>query len=278
MAYKSILVHVDREPPAARRIDAAAAVAAAQGGHLIGLYVTDRPHLPGYVAVELPADLIASWERNVVDGRAQAKALFEERTRLAGVSAEWREAEGDAVLQVALHARYSDLAVIGQLDSERVPAGGAGDLPDRLAIEVGRPVLIVPYAGKFPTIGRHVVVAWNASREATRAVADAMGFLTLAKRVTILCVNPTGGLSGHGDVPGADIALTLARAGVKAEATHIVSGDVGVGDLLLSRIADLGADLLVMGAYGHSRVSEMILGGATRQILGSMTVPVLMSH
>jgi nucleotide-binding universal stress UspA family protein len=278
MALKSILVHVDREAPAARRIDAAIAVAAAQGAHLTGLYVTDRPHLPGYVAAELPADLIATWERTVVDGRAQARALFEERTRLAGISAEWREAEGDPLLVVGLHARYCDLTVIGQVDPDRVPAGGASELPERLPLEVGRPILIVPYAGKFQTIGQHVVVAWNASRESTRAVADAAAFLERARRVTVLCVNPEGGMSGHGDVPGADIAHTLARAGVKAEATHIKSDEVSIADLLLSRIADLGADLLVMGAYGHSRISEMILGGVTRKILAEMTVPTLMSH
>jgi nucleotide-binding universal stress UspA family protein len=121
-------------------------------------------------------------------------------------------------------------------------------------------------------------VAWDASREATRAVNDAIPLLASATTVTVLSVDPAIGRTEHGDVPGADIALHLARHGVNVRVEQTVSGGIGIGDLLLSRASDLGADLLVMGAYGHSRLRELVLGGATRTMLKSMTLPVFMSH
>jgi len=145
-----------------------------------------------------------------------------------------------------------------------------------LALGVGRPVLIVPRYGTFETVGERVLVAWNGSREATRAVHDALPLLKLASSVTVLSIDPEHDTGDR--IPGADIALHLARHGVAAEGMSTVGLDISVGDLLLSRAADLGADLIVMGAYGHSRVRELVLGGATRHILQHMTVPVLMSH
>ena len=123
-----------------------------------------------------------------------------------------------------------------------------------------------------------MLVAWNASRAATRAINDAMPLLAGAETVTVLCVDPDEDSRAHGEVPGMDIAAHLARHGVKASVESTVSGGIGVGNALLSRASDIGADLLVMGAYGHTRVRELLLGGATRTILKSMTLPVLMAH
>lgn len=139
-------------------------------------------------------------------------------------------------------------------------------------------MLIVPYAGRFDNVGRRIVIAWSSTREAARAVSDAMPFLESADLVNVLTIDPREGPDGHGELPGADIAVHLARHGVKAQIERTVSAGLPVGEVLLSRIADLGADLLVMGAYGHSRVRELLLGGATRSVLRSMTLPVLMSH
>ena len=122
------------------------------------------------------------------------------------------------------------------------------------------------------------MLAWDAGREAARAVSDAMPFLERAEQVTVMAVNPSSGEGDHGEEPGADIALHLARHGVKAEVHQTESPDISVGDELLSRIADDGSDMLVMGAYGHTRLRELVLGGVTRSILEQMTVPVLMSH
>ena len=142
----------------------------------------------------------------------------------------------------------------------------------------GRPVLAVPFAGTFPTIGERVLVAWNASREATRAVNDALPILENAKSVTVLAINPRHGIRGHGDVPSADIALHLARHGVKAEAAHTVAGEIPDAEALLSYAADLSADLIVAGGYGHSRARELVFGGVTRTLLREMTVPIFFSH
>jgi nucleotide-binding universal stress UspA family protein len=142
----------------------------------------------------------------------------------------------------------------------------------------GRPVLIVPYVGTFKTLGQRVLVAWNASREATRAVNDALPLLERASSVRVLSVNPRRGIAGHGPIAGADMSLHLARHGVRVEAAAVNTDDVRVDDMLLSQAADAGADLIVMGAYGHSRLGEYVLGGATRHLLRQITVPVFMSH
>jgi nucleotide-binding universal stress UspA family protein len=142
----------------------------------------------------------------------------------------------------------------------------------------GRPVLAIPFAGDFPTLGERVLVAWNASREAARAVNDALPLMAAAKQVTVLAINPQRGIGRQGDVPAADIALHLARHGVKAEAAHTVANDISDGEALLSYAADVGADLIVSGAYGHSRARELVFGGVTRTLIAEMTAPVLLSH
>jgi nucleotide-binding universal stress UspA family protein len=138
--------------------------------------------------------------------------------------------------------------------------------------------LIVPYAGHFATIGQRVLVGWDTSREATRAIRDALPLLGTAQAVTILSIDPQPTREGHGAVPGADMACYLARHGIDAVAEWSVSNGIDAGNVLLSRAADLSADLLVIGAYGHPRFRELVLGGVTRTILESMTLPVLMSH
>jgi nucleotide-binding universal stress UspA family protein len=170
------------------------------------------------------------------------------------------------------------IAIILALNLRLEPIKAGDRRPEQVALASGRPVLIVPYAGHFDNVGRRVLIAWNATREAARAVSDAMPLLTSAELVTVLTIDPREGPHGHGELPGADIALHLARHGVKAQIERTVSAGMPVGEVLLSRVADLGADLIVMGAYGHSRAREVLLGGATRSVLRSMTVPVLMSH
>jgi len=191
--------------------------------------------------------------------------------------AEWRSSTADALAVVTLHARYADLVIIAQDDG--TGASGVSDqFAERLLLSAGRPVLVVPYAREKRPIGDNVLVAWNASREATRALTDALPLLQGAKQVHVAAFNPGAPNGQHGEVPGADIGLYLSRHGVKVTVSQYRADDIDVGNQLLSRVADLDADLIVMGAYGRSRVSELILGGVTRTILESMTVPVLMSH
>jgi nucleotide-binding universal stress UspA family protein len=145
-------------------------------------------------------------------------------------------------------------------------------------MQAGRPVLVYPYAGKFDAAPKHVLISWNASREATRAVTDAIPFLRAAQKVTVLAINPKTSAEGHGDIPAADIALYLSRHGVKAEAMADPAVQIDIGNYLLSRAADLSVDMIVMGAYGHARMRELVFGGVTQTIMREMTVPVLLSH
>jgi nucleotide-binding universal stress UspA family protein len=277
-AFKDLLVVLDTSRSCAGRLEMATTLASRFGAHLTGLYTSPPPQVPAMIESQLTPELVELQMRTLSEATARVNDLFKRRGEGPGFTSEWRAREGEAGEVATLHARYSDVAIVGQADPESDDLGSTGDLPERVVLGSGRPVLVVPYAGTFTTIGQRVLVAWNASREATRAVNDAMPLLGGASKVTVLAINPRGGLHGHGEVPGADLALHLARHGVRAEASALKSNDVDVGALLLSQAADLGADLIVMGAYGHSRLREVVLGGATREILRSMTVPVFLSH
>ncbi|HTW70994.1 MAG TPA: universal stress protein [Acetobacteraceae bacterium] len=285
MAYKDILVHLDNGSRAPVRLQVAAALARRSGAHLVGVYVLDIPSAELFYGAAMP--LAAGGAERVVEQiRAEAMAsatpiqtLFSDTLAREGIEGAWRLVEGNLPAIVSLHARYADLAVLGQANPYD-PRDGIGTEAAVVSTVMtsGRPVLTVPFAGDFPTLGDRVLVAWNASREAARAVNDAMPLLRAASAVTVLAVNPRHGIDGHGDVPAADIALHLARHGVRAEAAHTVANDIPEGEALLSYAADIGADLIVAGAYGHSRAREMVFGGVTRTLLAEMTAPVFLSH
>jgi nucleotide-binding universal stress UspA family protein len=277
MAIKDILVHVDPSPRTAARLDVATVVARRFGAHVVGLHVEAYDTAPGYASVEYRDALIRLNREAIERAAGEARAQFERHMAGTQLSTEWRTATGFVDDHLALHARYADLTVLGQ-PADEGPKVVDESAIDRIILATGRPVLVVPYAGRFETVGTRVLVGWDASREATRAIADAMPFLTAAEAVTVIAVNPRNGIRGHGDVPSADIALHLARHGVKVEAAHNVARDISTADVLLSRAADMAADLIVMGAYGHPRVLEIALGGTTRSMLEHMTAPVLMSH
>jgi len=281
MSYKDLLVVLDAGAPARGRIDVAAALAERFAAHLAGLYplpIPQRPRELGYFDPAMLDPFFAEARERARDAADEVRERFEHITKLRGVTAEWRLIPEGPEADPAAHARYVDLTILGQLDPDRGEAEIIDRRPEQVALASGHPVLVVPYAGPFENVGRRVVVGWSATREAARAVNDAMPLLMAADVVNVLTIDAHEAPRGHGALPGADISLHLARHGVKATIEQTVSGDLSVGDTLLSRAADLGADLLVMGAYGHSRLRELLLGGATRTLLRSMTLPVLMSH
>lgn len=278
MAYKTILVHLDAAKGIGSRLDIAFSLAQKFDAHLVGLHALSAAPLPGWAVAEA-GEVIEK-------AQAKARAALAQEGRKAWDAAvqrancskcEWRSSSADALEAVTLHARYADLVVIGQDDG----SGASGLTPDfeqHLLLASGRPVLLVPYASEKRPVGNNVLVAWNASREATRAVTDALPLLQGAKQVQVAAFNAGRKGGTHGEVPGADIGLYLSRHGVRVTVSQYQADDVDVGNQLLSRAADLDTDLIVMGAYGHSRMAELILGGVTRTLLESMTVPVLMSH
>jgi len=281
MSYKDLLVVLDSEASARGRIDVATALAERFAAHIVGLYLLPIPAGPrhfGYYDPALLDPFFRELQERAREAADKQREVFEHATSVCGLSAEWRVIAEGPDADAALHARYVDLTILGQLDPDRGEADMIRPRPEHVTLASGRPILVVPYAGHFETVGRRILIGWNATREATRAVNDAMPLLAAAEVVTVLTVDPREGPHGHGQLPAADISLHLARHGVNAEIEQTVSADLPVGEVLLSRAADLGVDLLVMGAYGHSRARELLLGGATRSLLRSMTVPVLMSH
>ncbi|HUJ98694.1 MAG TPA: universal stress protein [Stellaceae bacterium] len=283
MALKDILLHVDEAGGHEARIALAVELARTNSAHLTGLFAIEpisfsalaAPGGPDFAAAEAFQELQRQHGAVRAGLGERLGAAFGDAARRAGITSEWRVVEEDAASAMALHARYADLAVVGQSDPENPPAGEG--VAEAVLLGSGRPVLAVPFIGAA-AIGKRALIAWNGSREAARAVNDALPLLVGAEQVTVLAINPARGIAGEGNLPAADMALHLARHGIKAEASYTHSEDVGVGDVILSRAADLGADLIVMGGYGHSRAREFVLGGATRTLLHHMTVPVLLSH
>jgi nucleotide-binding universal stress UspA family protein len=281
MPLKDILVHLDASEACACRLDLAAGLARRHDAHLVGLHAVDLL-MPAAALADGgtgagAAMLYDQMRASALAAAGRIEAGFRERLRRDGLSGEWRLAEGGPAGEaVALHARYADLAVLGQQDPDGTEPNGA--ILHATLFGSGRPVLVVPYAGRFAQVGRRVLIGWNAGREAARAVNDAIPLLDGAEEVTVLAVNPRRGIGGHGDVPAADMALHLARHGLRATAEHVTAPEIADAEALLNAAAEKSADLLVVGAYGHSRLREMVMGGVTRTLLRSMTVPVLMAH
>lgn len=281
MAFKTILVHLNDPRRAGPIIDAARLVGEQNEAHLIGIYAVPTINIGS--PTRIGAGVIETLRHRFHEEAAGIRAKFEDAMRGCAVTTEWRLLEARSGLRdcgelVADQARTADLVIAAQTD-ESWDDSRMLDFPDRIALQSGRPTLIIPNAGRFPTLGSRVVVAWNGSREAVRAVFDSMPFLVAAKSVTLLTI--TRGRIANEDldsVPAADIATVLARHGVKCEVQRSVAAGLEVEEELLSRAADLSADLIVMGCYGHSRLRELVMGGASRGILAHMTAPVLMAH
>ncbi len=279
MSYKTVLVHVDQSRQAPVRIGVAAEIARAQAAHLVGASMTGISRYVFDSGAFNPNDpVFVHHLEHLRRYASEGLDKFEAIAKGAGVNAiEARVVDDDAAGGIALQARYADLTVIGQFDPADSVPGLMSNFPEHVILHCGRPVLVVPFAGRYSGHFRKAVVAWDGGMAASRAIAGALPLLARADVVDILVFNPEQDSDAHGEQPGADLALFLARHGVKANvsARRI---DIDTGNALMSATADLGADLLVMGAYGHARFREVVLGGVTRTVLASMTVPVLMAH
>lgn len=279
MALKDLLVIVDGDSLDRSPLALASWLAGRFGAHLVGLHPSSTARASLYSAnfgTELLDDamrkMFAVLEQRANDARGDLEAA----ARRSGIRAEWRVGRGFPAPETVNSGRTADLIILRQrgpdYDGLRYPD------PADVLLDVGCPVLVVPRAGQFEWIERHALIAWNGSREAARAVRDALPLLKLVRKVTVLTGNAETAGPKPGTEPGANIALHLARHGIQVEIDLSPGPDMKTADVLLSRAADLSSDLIVMGAYGHSRMRETILGGVTRSMLAEMTVPVLMSH
>jgi nucleotide-binding universal stress UspA family protein len=278
MSWKNILVHVDASPQCKSRLDVATTLARQFDAHLTAICV-----VPESLVVKnartgwAPPKFVMQLDEIERERASKAKIQFDNCMAGAGVKFEWREQQGLLAATIAANARYADLVIVSQGKASEKPIE-VRELPADVALSAGRPVLVIPHVGATGIIGSRILVGWNASREASRAVNDAMPLLKLAHKVTVLAVASERGIGVHRAVPGTEISLHLARHGVRSEAMEAAAGDDDAGEIILSRAAEVGADLIVIGAYGHSRLRESILGGVTRFLLRRMTVPVMMSH
>jgi nucleotide-binding universal stress UspA family protein len=282
----SILVHVDETESCPNRLAIAAGVAHRHGAKLMVAYIEPPLTLPIFFPGEVGPALAETIDAQRKAARAKADAAFATLKRdmpsavWCPITVDDDDVFADPAVALVRAARCADLTVMGQLTAAEAGHVGPGFLPEQLVMETGRPVLVVPYAGRFRTLGERALVAWNDTREAARALADAIPFLMGSKTVTVMQACEAGARQterARGRLSA--VAEYLQRNHVTANIDLVPQSDSAtVGELILSRAADLDADLLVMGAYGHSRVRELVLGGATRDILGSMTLPVLLSH
>ena len=280
MSYKTILVHAADETRFANVLSPALAVARSTSAHVTALSVlppviVDPALAPGGVAT-----VIDSHRRAYDLQRSRMRPYFEDALRQAGLIGEWVNADANRTgvwNRIVDYGRSADLIVASQAKpdwafSELVEA------PVEIVMNSGRPLLLIPNTGKHAGLGKRILVGWNGRRESARAAFDALPILKTAEIVRVLWIDPEDDGDEAGDIPSSDLCTGLARHGIKCVATETARRNGNIGQTLLANANDTASDLLVMGCYGHSRIREFVLGGATRYILKQANIPVLLSH
>ncbi|CAB3827268.1 MAG: universal stress protein [Achromobacter pulmonis] len=278
--YRRISVHLDHGFDCARRTQVALALARRHQAELVGLYATSAP--PQYYygeSVLLSRTLSVIRDLQTQNRDAVHKAFLEAAAALDVPAAVRSVDNGSPSACVALLGRTSDLIVVSQENPDDIEAAHEIEFVEQTLLTAGRPVLVVPSSGDFPVIGERVLYCWDGSREAARALADAAPLLRAASHLVVLTMDEGAASRKGAAVPFADLASYCVAQGMPAP-EHVcrdIKG-VGVGSTILNAAADHSADLIVMGAYGHSKLREWAMGGATASILASMTVPIMFSH
>ena len=280
MTVKTILVALNEVDQAEKLIKAAVTLGQKYQAHVIGMFVIPAAEIYPAVGMELSTQVYAGHRQFYIDHSDGVKTQFENEMERQGLQSEWRmiDIKSSLVADGVLHHAHQVDLIIAPQKQENSSAGMETDFTERLIMESGRPVLVIPAFGDFAEIGNEVLVAWNGTKEAARAVFDALPLMADAKNVAIAWVDPKDDLERGEVLPGTELAVSLARHDLNVVTKALPTDGLPVGDALLNQANESGADLLVMGAYGHSRIREFVFGGATRSILETMTLPVLMSH
>lgn len=278
MTPKDLVVFLEPHPSRSQRLAYAAALAKRWQAHLIATFVTQPlaldPHA-GFAVGTAISDMLAKYRAGTAAALAQARAEFDRLADRRSFTSEWRVSDNETGEVLMLHARHACLTILGPPARQSAATTTLG-LSERMIFASGRPCLLVPNGWPAERIGGHVVVGWNGGREATRAIADAMPLLAAAETVHLIVVPDARIHALYGEDPGADMAAHLARQGVSVVLEQCPGEDAGT--VLLDRCAEVDADMLVVGAMGRSRISEFVLGGATRTILSQAEIPVLLSR
>jgi nucleotide-binding universal stress UspA family protein len=280
MTIKDLLVQVDQTPAAQQRLDAALSLGEHFGAHVTALYLIPEPFLRAMSGYHLPADILREHLRQA---EAEADAVFAAARQAAeqrNVVLDTRRETGPldrlpAIL--ARIARNTDLVIVGEPNPEESGTDEAV-LVETAFMDTGRPALVVPAAGARALPPRRVLIAWNGSREASRAVHDALPLLRRAEDVIVLIVDAGKLGVRFGPQPGTGILAHLGRHEIAARVKAVESGGAATGRLILAQAGEEGADLVVMGGYSHSRLRQMMLGGVTRHLLDRMSLPILLAH
>jgi nucleotide-binding universal stress UspA family protein len=276
MPGRDILVVIDNSANVGRVLGPAAALAKRVDGRLTGFFATGLPAATSFGDLASGAQLVDAFMAAQRDEAVKAEAAFRQELGRLQLAGDWLWREADVTESIVSTGRLYDLVVLGQIDPDAespVPAVS----PDEVVQALGRPVLFIPYAGEFTSFD-HVLIAWSGTRESARALHDAMFLIDRADAVTVIEVDSPGGPAAVPNRALDEVVAALKRRGVEASGDPTVTDGTPVADIILSRAADLTADVIVMGAYGHSRLRELVLGGTSRSMFQEMTVPVLMSH
>ena len=279
MAYRTILVSLNDATKLEQALALTAGLQEEHGAHIIGLFVIPAMQIYPTVGMEITPDVYEGHRAFFKDQAEKVKQRLNNMIAREGLSAELRIIDSPSPLAADMvidHGRYADLIVVTQVDREG-EEGVELDFDERVVMEAGRPVLVLPRVDLPKKLGK-VLVGWNGTRESARALFDALPVLKRADEATVVWVDPQREREQAGVLAGADIATVLARHGAKVTSEPLATAGLNAGEALLQRAGDAGADMLVMGAYGHSRMREFVFGGATRHVLRHAKIPVLMSH
>jgi len=280
MSYKNILVYCNNAHLAARLFDVAVKVAKAHNAHLSGLFITPQPQLNVGIGEDFIADLMENQESFFSEQGKEIENAFDQARVGKKIKSHWSSVNSsNSFVSKALiqQSRYADLVILAQSNSDYDVAQEDG-LPAEVILQSGRPVLMVPSEGDLSSFGENILVAWNSSRESSRAAFDALPFLEQAKKVEVFELCDEDDLGQNERLSGADLAKNLKFHGVKASDASDALNGYDVGAYFLHRARQKKFDMLVMGGYGHSRLAEFVLGGATRHVLVNAEIPVLLSH
>lgn len=280
MSYKTILVSLNEVGRLTELVAAAVTLARETGAHVSGLYVVPAVQVYPSVGFEAAPQVFEGNRSFFKDNGARVKQAFEAAMQAEGLSHDFHQVDARTPViadEVITSGRVADLVVVSATNPEEI-TGVERDFVEQVVMALGRPVIVLPWKGKAAISLNEVVIGWDGGREAARASFDALPLLKHADRVRVVRIDPQKDPSLRGSVAGADLAEALARHGVKAEAQGYPTDGQDEGQALMRCAEDVGAGLIVMGAYGHSRLAEFIFGGATRFVLNRLVCPVLMSH